>query len=409
MMLLRKLLGISALLILFFACQKELSLENAGQITGSQWSFKEGSSEFKGPVDTAYLTDIPGGQTLSIEGSSVDGKGVFVIQVFTNSTIKPGVFKTPNVFFNYEISGSSEYLNDVTALDKFTVTIITLDSVSVTGTFSGEVLDKTTNVKTVTEGKFSAKLKNTTVTPPPVGNCKISNIGYFELGGTDGYASLTSTFNPQNLVNKVQLLDSVNSNIITEFNISYAANRVNLAPDQWFILDASGRVSEYHGYLDADSTTGFKCIGTYTYDANGYMTKVTYAAQTAPSTVLITGTFTWTGGNLTKTVVEATGLTEKIEFTYTYDATKTAKNFLTFLPINEIIYNQSAINFGKNSTNVPLKSVYAYTKAGVTSTETSDYTAYIVDANNYVKGFVLTGNGSVYFPDTKYVLTYKCF
>lgn len=409
MTLLRKLLGISSLLILLFACQKELSLENGELVTGSQWSFKEGASTFKGLVDTAYITDVSGAQALSIEGATGDGQGSLVIQIFSTSALKPGVYKTPAAFLDYSVAGSSEYLNDITAIDKFTVTIVTLDSVSVSGTFSGEVLDKTNATKTITEGKFSARLKNTSTPPPPLlGICKISNIGYFDLTTGDGYASLTSTFDAQNQVTKVQLIDSSNGNLYADFNLTYATNRVNISSDQYFLLDGNGRISEYHGYIDAD-TSGLRCIAKYTYDGNGYMNKVTYAAETAPTFVLITGTFTWTGGNLTKSVVETAGATEKIEFNYTYDASKTVKGFLSFLPMNEVIYNQSAINYGKNSTNVPTKSTYAYTKAGVTTTETSDYTAYVLDANNYVKSFTITGNGSIYFPDTKYDLTYRCY
>jgi hypothetical protein len=410
MTLLRKLLAFSTLLILFFSCQKELSLENGGETGGEfQWEFKEAALEFKGPIDTAYIDASAGLEALSIEGVSSDGTGSIILQVFGNP-LSATTYKTPNVVFEYASNGTVEYLNDLSATDKFSVTISSIDSVSVSGTFSGEVEDKQGNVKTISEGKFTAKFKKTTTPPPAPTNCKISNIGYFEIGG-GGYASLTSTFNASNVVNKVQLIDSSNSNaVLIGFNLTYATNRVNIDNQQYFITDANGRISEFHGYFDADPTViPLKMIIRYSFDANGYMQKAAYWSDTIPSQQIFEINYTWTSGNLTKAVISSAGVSDKIEYTYQYDANKTVKNFLAFFPALEILYNQSAINFGKNSANAVIKSTIVSTQGGTTITENSDYIDYVIDANNYVKSFILTGNGSIYYPDTKYVLTYKCF
>ena len=77
----------------------------------------------------------------------------------------------------------------------------------------------------------------------------------------------------------------------------------------------------------------------------------------------------------------------------------------------EVFYTQSAINYGKNSSNVPTKStVTIYNAAGtIEQTEVATFTNYVIDAQNYVKSFDLKGEGSFLPGETKYVLTYKCY
>jgi hypothetical protein len=118
---------------------------------------------------------------------------------------------------------------------------------------------------------------------------------------------------------------------------------------------------------------------------------------------------TWTAGNLMKAVLQQVGSTDRVEYTYQYDASKTAKNFICFFPNTEIFWVQSAINFGKNSTNLLSSSSIILHETAGSQTENATYSDYTFDANDYVTSFSINGGGSVLPADTKYVLSYKCF
>lgn len=412
MQLLRKLIGLSLLLTLFISCQKEVSLEKGNGNTGpTAWEFKETVAPFKGNIDTAYIEDVGGLQAVGFEGTSSDGTGMILLQVF-GSPLTATTYKNPNVVFEYSVNGALLYSNRQADADKFSVTITNLTATSVSGTFTGEVEDPLGGTKTITEGKFTATLKSGPSNPPPSTNCKISNLSYLDIASGGEYASLTSTFNPANQVSKIQLIRKNPDTLFLDYTHTYAANRVNVDGTQYFDLDATGRVKQFHGFMHGDvANAPQRWLITYTYDANGYMTKASYAPEASPATTALELNYTWTNGNLTKIVLTITNSLQKQEFLYEYDQSKTAKNFLCFFPSFEILYNQSAIDFGKNSTNVLSKSTIKYydNTGALNKTEVSNYSSYVMDANNNVKSFTATGDGSVYPGDTKYLLTYKCF
>jgi hypothetical protein len=399
-----------SLSLFFFSCQKELSNEsgNAGNID-SQWEFTEGSTVFKGGIDTAYIEPSGGFQSLVFEGTSNEGNGHIYLQIF-GSSITGTSYKNPNVFFEYVENASILYTNVPTNIDAFTVVVTNIDATSVTGTFSGEVEDSAGVKKTITNGTFKASLKSVT-TPPEQGLCKIQNIGFLDLSSGIGFASLTNTFNSSNKISRVQFIDSAGQTPGEDFTLTYTANRISIDANQYFDLDASGRIMQFNGYIDADADGGYpQVIINYSYDANGYMSKATYALPAAPAAVFQEINYTWTNGNLTRVVVAPPGSQERIELLYEYDMTKAPKEFMCFFPNYEVVYLQSAINYGKNSTNLPIKSTaltYGATGAEEDKAE-SVFTSFgIID--NYVRSFEIVGEGSILPGDTRYVLNYKCF
>ncbi|HTE23757.1 hypothetical protein [Flavitalea sp.] len=406
---LRHLILFASLVVLFFSCQKELSNEtgNAGD-SGSQWEFTEAAANFKGKIDTAYLEPSGGFQSVIFEGTSGDGKGQIFMQVF-GASLTASSYKNPNVFFEYVENGTTTYSNVPTNIDAFTVVITTINATSVTGTFSGEVENAAGEPKTITNGKFSLVLK-TPDTPPLLGICKISNIGYIDLPTGIGYASLTNTFNGSNKVGRVQFIDSITRKPLVDFSINYSATRVNLDAEQYFDLDANGRIKTFTGYFDAD-TAAQKVIINYSFNSEGYLEKAAYAIPAAPTVVQYEVNFTWTNGNLTRTVSGVVGDLQKIQFDYKYDASKTVKENICLFPNFEVFYTQSAINYGKNSKNIITEStVTIYNNAGaVEQTDVATFTNYVIDAQSYIKSFDMRGEGSFMPSDTKYVLSYKCY
>jgi hypothetical protein len=241
-------------------------------------------------------------------------------------------------------------------------------------------------------------------------NCIISNLAYYDLATNAKQGSLSSFFNASNQVNNILFVDSTTNSTIYRFTPARSGNRVNIDARQYFTVDASGRITDFHGFVDATDTSLPRIIVTYTFSAAGNLTKAAYAFEMAPTTNILNINYTWTGANLTKAVVQQVGTTERVEYDYQYDLSKTAKNFLVFFPSTEIFWVQSAVNFGKNSTNVlSSSSIKYYDTAGNVLADNASYSNYVFDANNYVKSFSVAGDGSVLPGDTKYVLSYKCF
>lgn len=406
--------------IVIASCQKELTLENGNGIPlgTDQWEFKEGNTVFKGPMDTAFQASIGGIAALVLEGTSANGQEDFYLEIYGTS-ITATTYSTPSVYFEYISGGSTVYTNDPLAINKFSVTISKIDNEGVTGTFSGEVIDEAGNIKTITDGRFTGSFATTGPPPPPPpggATCKLSNLASYDLATNLKLGAVTSTFNAQNLVERTQLIDSTSQTggtVQNDFTITHLPGRINIGSDQYFVLDAiTGRVKEFHGYAEPTDDSTPEVVINYTYDANGYMTNAFLSFAIAPGNPILVYVFTWSGGNLTKvTLTLLTG--EKSVIEYQYDGAKPAtRGFLPFHSNPELTLFQNVINFGNNSAHLPVKSTWTdYLVNGNPdgAPYIADFKNYVYDSNGYIKSFEITGDGSVYGADVKYLLSYKCF
>jgi len=148
------------LISVLFACRKEKSIENPNEIpiTEQQWSFNAAGSSYNGPMDSAYLRALGIGNSLSMSGTSADGKGIISLQVISPGAIIKGDYKNPQVLFVYSEGSKVLYQSSSDETDDFTITIVSIDSLSVTGTFSGVAIDSQGVKQTLSEGKFTAVL-----------------------------------------------------------------------------------------------------------------------------------------------------------------------------------------------------------------------------------------------------------
>jgi hypothetical protein len=194
---LQRLFFITTTLLFFIGCKKEYSVEQAiNNISEAQWQFKQGATTFKGPMDTAYINDLNGIKQLSIEGTADNGKDKIQLDVFSPE-IKKGTYKSPVAFFSYLKNGASSiYENDLADVNGFTIIIDKIDTVNVSGTFSGRVKDSAGTVKTITDGKFKASFKgrNAVVTPPRTGNGQLT---FWASQGCNGNGPITIKVNGQ--------------------------------------------------------------------------------------------------------------------------------------------------------------------------------------------------------------------
>ena len=380
--------------------------------------------------------------------------------------------------------------------------ITKIDSVSVSGTFTGKVLDSLGAPKTIVDGKFSAKLHNPS-NPPPVGNgqltfwakqscaaggnitvklnnnqtgvitaftanepacgatgtasftlpagvynwkancgtsdstsgvvtvqsnqcvklevvfaapvdCTISDFAFYDYATNLAFGTIRSTYNASRVVTNIQFIDSINAMVIANWNVSYSAGRVQLDANQYFLLDASSRIIEFHGYEDPSDNTTDETITKYTYDANGYMNGFTIAYADTPAVTVWRGVLVWTNGNLMKLTEDdpSTPGSIRYETTYDYYAT-TVKNFIYTLPLAEITLFQTAINAGKKSQNGLKSETLKYidpSNGNVLDTDVTNYDNYVIDPapNQYVRSFRQMDAAD---PTTalRIVLSYRCF
>lgn len=408
--------------LILFSCQKEYSVETGGlggTIGTAQWEFKQGTLQYKGAMDTATIDTVVGITYLRMTGTSDSSTQLISFTVF-GTQIKAGTYTSPAVAFTYTDQASNIiYQNDVTATN-FTLVIVKVDSTGVTGTFSGTVKDAASLTKAVTSGKFSAPFKKTTTTPVST-NCKLEKIFQYDSIGVARGPITIFTFNSSKIVNKVQLVDSVRNLVYNNFNFSFPTNKVQLDANQYFVTDANGRVTEYHGYENPIDDTTDLVIAKYTYNTSGQLTQRKMAYASSPDTTVLQTDFTWSGNNLTKAVgkvpVNASLMLTVFDVTYEYNTAKTVKSFLS-LPAYayEIAFFQSSVNSGAVPVNPVTKTTTRYYNqsgtGAVTATYICNFNNYIIDANNYVQSFVTKGDDfdeAFIFSGEKYVFGYKCF
>lgn len=238
---------------------------------------------------------------------------------------------------------------------------------------------------------------------------RISNITYYDPVSNTSHASIACFYNASNKVRKIQLIDSFTRLVIHEFNLSYATDIIRVADNQFFTVDKSGRIKQFVGFLQPTDPASPRVSFSYRYNQAGYMVQSVITADslgTGPAMVI---NYEWRGGNLSKIVIQQPGLAERTEIAYQYDLARPARNFLCFFPNSEIILFQGAVNFGRNSTHVIVRSTIRNFDANgrLSGTQVADFSRYSFDADNQVKSFLIMGDGAVYDAGIKYVLSYK--
>ena len=148
------------LLSVLFSCRKERSFESPNGIPSAtpQWQFKEAGSVFAGPMDTAFLQVAGLANSLNLTGLTTDGRGRISLQVIAPGSIIKGDYKNPRVLFQYSQGGTVIYQSSPDQASDFTITITSIDSISVAGTFMGTAVDTIGNKQIISEGKFTAAI-----------------------------------------------------------------------------------------------------------------------------------------------------------------------------------------------------------------------------------------------------------
>jgi hypothetical protein len=227
-----------------------------------------------------------------------------------------------------------------------------------------------------------------------------------------GLLNIHNTFNGTQASN-VKVVDLTTNSVVKDFVLGYPSGRIQIDPNQYFLIDANARVTEFHGYADPIDNTTDKIIMKYTYDTNGYMSTYALEYVDTPGQVKRKGILQWMNGNLAKLTENDPSRPNSSRYETSYDYYPwTVRNFAYNFPLPEFIYFTTIINAGKNSTNSArmktLRTVDPTTGASAVI-DVTNYDSYTIEPspNSYVKSFRYGSAGNPY--STKVVLGYKCF
>ena len=149
---------------LLSACAKEYSFETPKDKAIGNWEFKQGTQEYAGNIDTAYIVETAGGtKQLVIAGNNLAGQERLRFNVYADDEIQQGNYLSDlmEVTMSYTAGGKVVYqAAQLTPSFKLTISSITNDIY--TGTFSGPATDSTGNEIQITDGRFKFQLSKST-------------------------------------------------------------------------------------------------------------------------------------------------------------------------------------------------------------------------------------------------------
>ena len=396
--------------VLFFGCSKEKSFEVGNTTTVSQWEFTEGSNFFKGNVDTAYVNDLAAGiKSLILEGTSDNGSGFLNIAVLGFNPSAPGVYKTPSVLFDYSNASRTIYENDLTAVNEFTLEVTKIDSSGITGIFSGKVKDSTGGAKTITSGKFSAKLGGS-IQPPAkaqltfwskascaaggnitvkLNNNQTGTITTFNTTapacGANGSANFTLDPGVYTFVAKCGPTDSVSGTVL-------------LQPGQCVRTEVSFGAAPANGEATFWAKNSCNAGGNITVRLSNSQTgTITAFTPTAPANCTGTGTANFTLPAGSYTWVAKCGPTDSVSGNLTVTASQCSKVEVVFPTGGPAQY--TLVSAGGNCSNTQVLATYTVGKALgdtndiVVQVNVTTIGAYSI-ATNTINGYSFSGTGN---------------
>jgi hypothetical protein len=174
-----------------FSCGKEKSSEpNYNAAISTEWEFKEGSNNYNGSIDSAFMQAGIAGINIAVAGKSSDKTGLILFAIENFDTTKPATYHVDHVDFTYMKNNAIIYQSDT---GNFQITITKISATTITGTFFGTVKDGLGTTKQIRDGRFTIMLK-ATIAPPPA--TKDSGwVSFWAKGNPNGGGPIKVTIN----------------------------------------------------------------------------------------------------------------------------------------------------------------------------------------------------------------------
>ncbi len=146
--------------VMFFnSCQKEYSIELGGVVVpAGNWEFKDGTKQFQGNMDTAYIDSSGATKELHLIGTSLDGSQTFHLHLYSNNfatgSYKASLFQSSFIYS----SGTKQLYNANQLIGEFIVNVTSYGNSLIAGTFSGSALDSSGAVIQLAQGRFTSTI-----------------------------------------------------------------------------------------------------------------------------------------------------------------------------------------------------------------------------------------------------------
>ena len=280
-----------SLLMVFFAtiiwsCQKEYSQEGSNsKLAAGTWQFNDSSKLYQGNMDTAYIDSSGPTKLLYLLGTSSSGGESFSLQLRSADSFKVGTYTASlaQSEFKYFTPAKTIYFSDQITGD-MQVSVTAIGNNKITGTFTGISKDSLGNLKAITLGKFTSKIK--------LSVSATSGVATGSLGATAGActpATTAGTFMqgaPMTAANTVQIQVTVAS--IGSYTISTnSINGVTFSKTGSFTATGLQTVTLTGSGIPVNA--GIQTY-TITFGASNCTFTITYTAASGAATGTLGGT-----------------------------------------------------------------------------------------------------------------------
>ncbi|HEX5026514.1 MAG TPA: hypothetical protein VFV68_14645 [Agriterribacter sp.] len=234
---------------------------------------------------------------------------------------------------------------------------------------------------------------------PPLGNdCSMTTVTPFDSASGRGFGSFHVTFGADDRTQKVELYDSASGTVDYYATFTYINDTIRISANEFFVLDASRRISEYHTLENPSDSNSEHYKYTYEYAPSGQLYhKYWFLASRNPDEPLFAYNYEWVNDNLVRVEAREAGGDKRIvlqaELSYAID--KTVKNYLYCFPeADELAPYILSVNVGKKSRNLLQKIVVKLYDAGGNELDTynTEYKDYKFSSDDYITEVYASGD-----------------
>jgi hypothetical protein len=227
---------------------------------------------------------------------------------------------------------------------------------------------------------------------PPVGdNCKISKLVEIDSTSGEGLFSNQTTFDAYGRATAVRLYDSVLGNVDYATSIVYTGDTARISADEFFLLDANGRVRTFYSTNNASGIAD-TVITQYRYDPAGYLVAREFFFPAVPLP-FFRYAYTWRNGDLAEMLgqeISPGSATNVLSAEMEYNSAVTLQtNLLPLADAFEVNIFLSAFDLGRVPLHpLTLMRVTIYDGLGnPAETFVQQYRSYEISPDGYIRAF----------------------
>lgn len=248
-------------------------------------------------------------------------------------------------------------------------------------------------------------------------DCRISKIVYTDTATKSGIGSIEALINSVDFVTRITRFDSISNTIDYIARPVYANDTVFLDvanPEEYFIVDASKRITKLHGLTDPTDPFSPQFDMFYLYNAAGYLVTKNFFLTNNPTVALKKVEYVYSNGNLTGMKETDLSNGDLIADAYmSYFTTVIPKRFIYLFPDEDEYPDYTQFfDFGNKSFNgIKKMTIRNYDPGNVLrDSVVADFSNYNMSRDAYVLSVQMSGDNLQCIPAQagRLSFSYKC-